>query len=275
MQIPVHKIKDPAVFIKWRDMVIDKNDHESAHRHDYFQLMMLEEAKGTHEIDFRDYTARNESFHFVGKGRVHKVDFDENVKVSVILFPEEIFSSSPQDLKLLASFDFFNTEALPVLELEHEDFMACREIMMQLGSSLKGDNFDVSKYLLFALLSRIREFYAGATGRERVSTGADEIVLFNRLLQQHAKEWNTIDPFLNEGNITASRLNALCKKNYGKTAMQLLHERKLLEAKRLLVYTDKQIKEVAYDCGFEDVAYFNRFFKRYTGTTPNAFRKEH
>ena len=74
--------------------------------------------------------------------------------------------------------------------------------------------------------------------------------------------------------ITEKYLNELCKKTAGKTASELIHERIILEAKRLLLHSDLNNKEVAYFLSFDDPSHFSKFFKRKTGRTPSQFRKE-
>ena len=68
-------------------------------------------------------------------------------------------------------------------------------------------------------------------------------------------------------------LSEVVKEQSGKPAISHIHERLILEAKRLLFHTDGSVKEIAYDLGFEDDSYFNRFFKRITQQTPSEYRK--
>ena len=75
-------------------------------------------------------------------------------------------------------------------------------------------------------------------------------------------------------NITANHLNAFVQDMLGKTAGEVIRDRVLLEAKRLLTNADMTIAEIGYHLNFKDNAYFNRFFKKYTGQTPETFRKQ-
>ena len=73
--------------------------------------------------------------------------------------------------------------------------------------------------------------------------------------------------------VTPNHLNALCQDLLGKSAGEVIRERILLEAKRQLVNASAGIADVGYDLGFTDNSYFTKFFKKYTGTTPEAFRR--
>ncbi|MNE34730.1 Bifunctional transcriptional activator/DNA repair enzyme AdaA [compost metagenome] len=68
-------------------------------------------------------------------------------------------------------------------------------------------------------------------------------------------------------------LNSLCRELAGQTALQIIHQRLLLEAKRNLIYTNMSIGQLSDSLGFSDPTYFSRFFRRLDGQTPNAFRQ--
>jgi AraC family transcriptional activator of pobA len=73
--------------------------------------------------------------------------------------------------------------------------------------------------------------------------------------------------------ITAAHLNVLCRQAVNQSALELIHERMVLEAKRDLVYTSMTVSVISYALGFSDPAYFTRFFKRQVGQSPREFRK--
>ncbi len=75
--------------------------------------------------------------------------------------------------------------------------------------------------------------------------------------------------------MTPNHINALTYKLVGKSAVEIIRERVLLEAKRLLVNSDLMVSQIAETLHFEDNAYFTRFFKKYLGTTPEGFRAAH
>ena len=78
--------------------------------------------------------------------------------------------------------------------------------------------------------------------------------------------------YARELNVTESRLNRACRAVAGCSPLELIQDRLLLEARRKLTYIAAPVSTLAYELGFEDPAYFWRFFKRHTGMTPAEFR---
>jgi len=95
---------------------------------------------------------------------------------------------------------------------------------------------------------------------------------YRSLVDTHCKSEKLVSFYANQLNISANYLNILCKKYFHVSATALIHERLILEIKRMLLTTNKPIKAIASELGFYDIAYFSKFFKKYTQTTPKAFR---
>jgi AraC family transcriptional activator of pobA len=111
--------------------------------------------------------------------------------------------------------------------------------------------------------------HAETQGQDR---GREHLQRFTRLLESHFREHRPIEQYASELGISAAHLNALCRRLAGQSALQLINQRLLLEAKRCLVYTAMTINQVSDSLGFSEPAYFSRFFKRGSGLSPKAFR---
>jgi YesN/AraC family two-component response regulator len=73
--------------------------------------------------------------------------------------------------------------------------------------------------------------------------------------------------------MSSYQLNLITKTSVGKTVLHLINEQIVLEAKRYLLATTNQVKEIADQLGYEDPSYFIRFFKKHTGHSPDTFRR--
>lgn len=97
---------------------------------------------------------------------------------------------------------------------------------------------------------------------------------FRALVEQHYLEHWSVADYAQTLSVTPSKLNRVSKTLAGRSAFEIAQERLLLEARRRLVYIAAPVQLLAYELGFEDPAYFNRFFKKRTGMTPARFRRE-
>jgi AraC family transcriptional activator of pobA len=105
-------------------------------------------------------------------------------------------------------------------------------------------------------------------GRAQLFTG------FRALVEKHYLQHWSVSDYAKALSVTPSKLNRTSKALAGRSAFEIIQERLLLEAKRRLVYIAAPVQLLAYELGFEDPAYFNRFFKKRTGMTPARFRRE-
>jgi AraC family transcriptional activator of pobA len=99
------------------------------------------------------------------------------------------------------------------------------------------------------------------------------VARFNELVERRFRNNLTVAELAAALHVSESRLRSACLALTGQSPIQLIHARILLEAKRQLHYTDGPVSEIAYALGFDDPAYFTRFFTRRVGLAPRAFRR--
>jgi AraC-like DNA-binding protein len=95
---------------------------------------------------------------------------------------------------------------------------------------------------------------------------------FQKKINESFREFKEVGDYASQLNISAGHLSEVIKLQSGKPAIKHIHERLVLEARRLLFHTNYSLKEIAFDLGFSDASYFNRFFKRETEQTPLEYR---
>jgi AraC family transcriptional activator of pobA len=116
-----------------------------------------------------------------------------------------------------------------------------------------------------------------ASGQDTVGVSPRDVELFNQfraLVEAHYLEHWPVASYAKALGVAISRLNRACRAAANKSAFALVQDRLLLEARRKLIYIAAPVSRLAYELGFEDPAYFWRFFKRHAGFTPVDFRRQ-
>jgi AraC family transcriptional regulator, transcriptional activator of pobA len=126
-------------------------------------------------------------------------------------------------------------------------------------------------FLILIALYRMQRGKSPLAPSER-SRSREHALRFRQLVDQDYRSHQQIASYARQIGVTSTHLNRVCRENFGETATGLIHQRLVLEAKRYLTFTTLSVKEVSFALGFEEPAYFARFFKQKTGLPPMAFR---
>lgn len=250
----------------------------TAHRHSFFHFVVFTKGKGTHTIDFTRYEVKPFQAYFMLPGQVHSWDFKSMPEGYIVNFSENFFNSFLANPRYLEKFNFFsgiNDEcvyALPA-SIRKECIQLLEELIRCLNSA-QPHHLDLAKMQLLELFMLIDN----AIGKESKNVITQQkhalLISFKHLVESNYRTLRLPKDYAELLYVTPNHLNALCQDLVGKTAGELIRERVLLEAKRLLTNADMTIAELSIELNFQDNSYFNRFFKKYTGMTPDNFRKQ-
>lgn len=278
--IPVHHLHAKNLKRANFDIITlgDKANYSDVlpHRHNFYELMVFTEGSGTHEIDFNEFEIEKNSVHFVSPTQVHKLK-STSARGYVICFREEFLPLNPGQ-SFVDTFQFYDfTQYAPVIKMDESVFRNIVEVAVTLDGGLQSSstlNREILSAYLNILLLKIKEYFIDRCIFETnsIATGNPKIQEFKKLIAAHYVDHYTVFQYAELLNISTNYLNALSKKETGRTAIDLVHERVLLEAKRLLYATSLSVKEIANLLHFDSDAYFVRFFKKNVGQTPLDYR---
>jgi AraC family transcriptional activator of pobA len=248
------------------------------HRHSYYHILWMTHACGTHIIDFETFEIKYNSVFFLSPGQVHAWSSSVDASGFVMNFSAEFFLQMFPKMEELAEFPFFHiTNSDPVLYLspeQHEElFPLLQQIETEFNDALLG-RYDVVRSFLLILLTKLRRLHKPRQTDLALPKSYSLTKRFKLLIEQRFLEFGSVQEYASMLLVTERRLNEAVKGSTGRTATQLIHDRIMLEAKRLLAQTDLGISEIAYRLNFEDPAYFCRFFKKQVSLTPGEFRRK-
>lgn len=246
------------------------DETERAHRHNFFQLFFLTTDGGKHLIDFEEQDFKANSVHIVNPGSIHKVSRTNQTNGFVLLFSRNFVNPRLEESSLFLYRNDFN-KFLKLDALNFQEILRYLGKIQQEGAATNAFQQQGIQSLLELILIDIQRQLTFETAH----MANDTDLLFDHfksLVSQHFTKQSTLHFYAEHLNISTEKLNKICKSKVNKTASTLLQERILLEAKRLLFHASFSVKEIAFQLGFEDPSYFNRFFKQKIGETPKSFR---
>ncbi len=248
----------------------------SSHRHTFYHLLLFTKGGGYHTIDFQQFQVHKGQIYFMIPGQVHSWNFEGATDGFIINFSEDIFRNFLLKQDYLEQFSFLRGVAKDsVIELNEEitdkiaDLFANIIADMSLPDTFNTDMLCARLIELFITVAR------NTSVKQKQVPIQNQLILFNfrKLLNSYYAEKRLPKEYAEMLYITPNHLNALCNDLLGISAGELIRDRVLLEAKRLLVNVDISISEIAYQLNFADNSYFSKFFKKYVGVSPEDFRK--
>lgn len=246
------------------------------HRHNFYQIVLFTHGGGQHSIDFHQFNIEPRQVYYMMPGQIHTWDFDHQTDGILINFNESLFTSICHNPNFIREFPIFSTlEGRPVNNLDAKTFKTIETSMRLIQEEFESDQefkLDAIRGLLLTVLIHLSRA-TPRTVREGISKHSDTLMRqFEFLIEQHFREKRLPKDYAELMFITPNYLNTLTNNAIGKSAGEIIRDRILLEAKRLLGNSDLMIGQIAAMLHFEDNAYFTRFFKKYTGLTPEGFR---
>ena len=248
---------------------------DEPHKHDFEELIVGIEGDIEHFIDFKSAKFYSPFISFVTKGKVHRVVTEmKNGKYNnwVIQFKSEFIPETTFQL-----YSYYHDHANIQMQKDvcfHRMMLLCE---MMFGETQQPDpDFAVLKQLLSTLFTMIES--------ERKKTEPEEINFlksknitfknFLKILEENYHRPEGVDFYARKLFMSSRNLNLICQQIMQLSAFELIETRKLIEAKNLLISTEKTISEIGFELGYNEKAYFTNVFKKKTGQTPSEFRDE-
>jgi len=244
------------------------------HRHDFYFVLALQSGSGVHEIDFVQYPVQPNAVFILRPGQVHKLELTADTTGFLLEFDLSFYQPkntiAEHRWKKASSKNYCEVEAVQFNKL----YTHLAAIFEEYSQKQEGYYEAIKANLDLFFLEYIRQsknpnsIAKGENGY--IQERFEELV---RLLETNIVSMKNVSDYANLLSLSPYQLNSIAKTSVGKTVSDLIDHQIILEAKRHLIATPAQVKEVADQLGYEDPSYFIRFFKKHTGHSPDAFRK--
>jgi len=227
-------------------------------------------------IDFQQFSVQPWQIYFMVPGQVHAWNFEGEVDGYVINFSVPFFQSFLLKQDYLEQFPFFSgvleNAVINLPEHLQPAINHLLENIIQEAESADRLSLDMVRSLLVQLFILIGRLGFDDKGRTGTAYNYTLLRKFLKLIEKNYATLKLPKEYAGLLFITPNHLNALCNQMLDKSAGEVIRDHIILEAKRMLVNLDLSITEVSYKLNFNDNSYFSRFFKKYTGSSPEEFR---
>lgn len=251
---------------------------DTPHRHTYYEILFIEEGQGFHEIDFHSYSILGSGLHFLTPGQVHLLTFSSSFQGYIVAFSEDFYTFYNPGNPPLSQLPFFQpARRQPILTLsdtEKHYFHNILENMVADHLNTDSDQTLIGRYLGLLLQKCAFLTHQNTPVVESSSHTVPELAgRFQELVEKNFREMHEVQQYASQLSVSPDYLSKIIRKFLGISCQEYILDKLLLEAKRLLVFTNLSSKEIAYHIHMDDPSYFSRIFKKKTGLTPNEYRE--
>jgi AraC family transcriptional regulator, transcriptional activator of pobA len=251
---------------------------EKPHKHDFYAAILFTKGSGVHHIDFKAFEVQRGSLFFLAPGQTHSWVLSDDADGYIFFHTKEFYNL--HFITGMSEFPFFSplrNHCAMVLgssvQLQETESRFARILEEHQSARIKRNDF---------ILSIINQLYISFERASADNTAPDidrqhtyyvKFREFETLVGQHFKSEKSAEKYAGMMHITAKHLNRINKAITGKTTTDIIVDRVLLEAKRMLIYSESNLNEIAFMLGYDDYAYFSRVFRKRVGVSPRGFSK--
>lgn len=260
-------------------LVVGHRHLEKAHRHDFYAAILFTKGNGTHEIDFQKYKVSRGSLFFMLPGQIHSWELSDDIDGYIFFCLQDFYEMHYVNQKL-RNFPFFGSVNFPrKLQLNEIELQENISLMVELQKEYHSQDI-MKNGLMLSLLSQIfiRSTRLFSRDFDTLTSSASlsyskHYQEFEMLVEEYFTREKSTVFYASLLHISSKHLNRITQTVVQKTATDVITERVILEAKRMLMYLDESLVEIAFRLGYEEYSYFVRVFRKTSGMTPTQFIK--
>jgi len=274
--VPVHPLKgngtETFTIARSEGGTVIEPDMLLPHRKAYYLLVFVRQNQGRHWADLTPYEHRPNTVYFSEPGQILVKEEPTPFWGTHLEFTNE-FLAQHAELRTLPIVQ--NLRHGHELRLTPAEADTVEALLAQLEAEYQRPGEWQQRMLgsyLTVVLTYLSRLYTEQYPEAEPTPDQRLLRAYQAKVEECFREVHEVSAYATQLHISAGHLSEVIKAQTGRPAIKHLHERLVLEARRMLLHTQQPLKEIAYDLGFQDASYFNRFFKREAGLTPADYR---
>lgn len=258
----------------------DNSHFDHLQRNNYFSLIWITKGKGKVKADFAEHQFEENSLLAFSPYQPFMLCVNEPIEGIAIHFHPDFYCIHYHQKEVSCNGVLFNNVYQPPFTIITEEAAATFKMVID-QMKIQMQNSELAQYEL--LISYLKIFLITASRLKNqqleemnaVPDSKEPLILQSLIdaIELNFKTKHSAGNYADMLNISAKALAKLSKNYFNKTLTDLIAERIIIEAKRELYMTNKSVKEIAYELGYDDEHYFSRFFKTNTDVSPQLYRE--
>ena len=231
-------------------------------------------------IDFKDYHLENDAVFFINAGQWCQFT-DDTCFGALLYYNRDFYCVEIHDKEVACDgILFHNIYEIPVVQLNDEQSSEIQQLFAEINAELLEEDSNLEemlRLLLKKIIIKSTRIWKGAHDLQNEESRQELEFLrkFSQLVEWNFLTKHTVAAYADILNITPKLLNKRISRFSKDTPNDLIKQRIILEAQRILAHTQLSVKEISYKLGYDDPSYFIRLFTKQTGLSPQGFRKQY
>ena len=253
-----------------------QNNIAGLHRHDFFQIIFLDEGSGRQHIDFAEYDLAPRSVSVVFPHQIHRLDLSRDARATVIMFDETIFcfemlrnELKDYNIDLQRKINNLPLADYPEAYAELMEFVAKIQTLCE---DLTPARMMQVKLMIKILLLKIIDFFPDSECLSKNDADTTCYIRFREEVDLHFREQRKVQQYADMLGISVKKLTALTRHYAGMSPLEIIHEKRSLELEKAIALDDLTFKEVAARFGFSSQSALNKYIELKFGSTPLALK---
>lgn len=285
---------DPNIILKYRDnriayysmpkdniiiakLALHNGSEMEMHEHEFYEMLYIRKGEGIHTIDFKHYEISDKTLFFIRPGQIHSFKNVKNIEGFVLAFSEGFFQHMSDPIRKMTKYRLFISSyksTCQKLNGEYESMINQELDTLQKEYVTRKNMIGFLDFIAAKLSILLLDIQNAGINSYEVDDDSSYVYFsFIEYLEQNFRSMHAVKEYAWALAFSLSTLDRHVREVTGKEPHDIICERIVLEAKRMLKYkTGMKIKDISISLGFKDTSNFVKFFKHHTGTTPIEFR---
>ncbi len=247
------------------------------HRNAFFQIAIIESGTGRVTVDFEEYEIKSPTICFIFPQQICSFNFDSEIKGELVMFDHTIFCSEilatelkEYNVDLHKRVNLINYQRENISQFE--EITSIKEHIKRIEEPYNNIRKIEIKFLTKIIILKTIDSTASNNFKGVKDKELELFMEFRRIVDSDFRHERKVQTYCERLGVSAKRLNLLCKRYGNNTALELIHERLSLEIKKLLIYEELPLKEIAYSLGFDSQSALNKYVGQKYGCTPTQLK---